>query len=171
MNVLFLDVDGVLNDFATLLFTDGELSDEKLEMVASLCKEFDCKIVLSTSWRGGMNEDTLECRQGSAAEIISKALKSKGCEIVGRTRELNNGRGADIAEYISRKLTSADNFLILDDEDVTICPWNDIRHEELADHFLRTKASNGMTYEDYRKVQAFFAGDRDWKTKTFTVEE
>lgn len=168
---MFLDVDGVLNDFATLLFTDRVFSDERLEMVASLYEEFGCKIVLSTSWRHGMNEDTLECAPNSAAETISNALQSKGCEIIGHTRSLKEGRGDDIAEYVGRKLAPADNFLILDDEDVTICPWNDVKHKELADHFLRTKASNGMTYEDYKRAQAFFAGDPDWRTKNFIMEE
>lgn len=163
MNFIFLDVDGVLNDFATMLFTDEELCDEKLEMIGSLCEDQHCQIVLSTSWRHGMNENTLECEPGSSAEKLTKALKSKGCVIAGRTGEYASDRGLLIADYVKAHLKEDDKFLILDDEDIVNCSFTCNTFPGLESHFLRTNALVGMTYEDYKKAVLFFEGDPNWK--------
>lgn len=50
-NIIFLDVDGVLNNMAYLKGKDtGEEIDMRaVERLAEICKECDCRIVLSSS--------------------------------------------------------------------------------------------------------------------------
>lgn len=161
MNIIFLDVDGVCNSFATHLFTDDAVDSTVLEMISSLCEEYDCKIVLSSAWRYSMDETTLKCRPGSCADKISKLLEKHKCPLIGRTPQLGTGRAEEIKAYIKDHLTTNDKFLIIDDEN--ICRYRGNTYEDLEPHFLRTNAMLGFTYEDYKKACLFFCNDKNWK--------
>ena len=52
-NIIFLDVDGVLNNMAYLKGKDTgeEIDMQAVERLAEIYKECDCRIVLSSSWR------------------------------------------------------------------------------------------------------------------------
>ena len=58
MNVIFLDIDGVICTLRShLAFGDGLLMDSwditVCQMIARLCEKNDCKLVISSTWRKG----------------------------------------------------------------------------------------------------------------------
>ena len=60
MNYIFLDVDGVLNDKYYLLFyadEDGVINQKSVDLLAKLVKQFNAKVILSSSWRNGFDDN------------------------------------------------------------------------------------------------------------------
>lgn len=124
MNVLFLDIDGVLNSHEWYeknkdeIMREGgtsfwrsvaELDPEACALVNAFCEEFDLKIVISSTWR----------KRHSATEIEAMFHK-KGlfAEVVGTTPSINNvPRGREIAEFIkNHPAMQIEKFVIFDDD-------------------------------------------------------
>lgn len=111
MKVLFLDIDGVLNNFATI--HKHMICEEKIDpkCVAQLNRIIeavpDLKIVVSSSWRVFFSLDE-----------ITAALRAKGFvgSLLDRTKRLDVvGRGDEIKEWLNRH-SDVKKFAILDDE-------------------------------------------------------
>ena len=52
MNIIFLDIDGVLNNTVSIMLTQKHIDSSCLELFMDTVKRIpDCKIVLSSSWR------------------------------------------------------------------------------------------------------------------------
>jgi len=142
MNILFLDVDGVLNndncwlrkDVNDIVFIKGfrneAFSKTALESLQQILEKFNCKIVVSSSWR----------HYDSDLKTLGKALESIGHEIFDITPDFrvysNNERcrGHEIEDWICRH-PEVENFVILDD-DRDIGP--------VMKHLLKTKTSLGL---------------------------
>lgn len=152
MKIIFLDYDGVVNN---LVFheIDGEpdfycKSPEKnssldkqvndFQAVAwlnKICREFNCKIVVSSTWRA--RNDYKEClyNAGFKGEIIGKTPKLKGCF---------PKRGLEIQNWLdNHKEYEVDDFIILDDD-------SDMEH--LMEHLIQTNTYKGLGYEEYEKI-------------------
>ena len=56
-NVIFLDFDGVID---TNYFTSNNQMEEKIKILADICHELDCKVVIEASAKDSINEETLE---------------------------------------------------------------------------------------------------------------
>jgi len=123
MKVIFLDIDGVLNNQQTfqsryehhqstgewLLEIDGIM----VSRLANIVKETNAKIVLSSSWRNGFSYDTCE-PLGEQAQGLVDILNKYGLSLYSRT-----GNGRDRAEEIEEWLHNhrdIDTFVILDDD-------------------------------------------------------
>ena len=153
MKVIFLDYDGVVNN---LVFheIDGEptfysknwdknpnkrdFSVNDFQAVAWLNKivrEFNCKIVVSSTWR--MRKDYKEC-------LYNAGFKG---EIIGRTPKLeqhvsHETRGREIKMWLDEH-PDIEDFVILDDDaDMWI----------LKDHLIQTNTYRGLGYEEYQKI-------------------
>ena len=99
-NIIFLDIDGVLNSYhffynkLTLLLdkifklrpkTETKMiSKWRLSLVALLCKIKSCDIVLSTSWRALWDENLVPIKECSAYKV-DKLLRDYGLNIIGKT--------------------------------------------------------------------------------------
>ena len=57
MNVIFLDFDGVL---CTYSYQSDEEIESKIKILADICHEFNCKIVIEASAKIAINEDNME---------------------------------------------------------------------------------------------------------------
>ena len=57
MNVIFLDFDGVLNTYHYVSYEDIE---RRIIILSEICKEYDCKVVISASAKDAIDEDTME---------------------------------------------------------------------------------------------------------------
>lgn len=148
--ILFLDIDGVLNNTDTIVKHSG----------GGVCKVFDpacvrqlwriidrtkCKIVLSSTWRLGGVESVfdpikLAClgRPKSESELIIEAFIGRTPSHVPGKRE----RGYEIGGWIKENNFSG-KFAILDDD-------SDMVH--LSDHLVQTKFQTGLTKKDADKV-------------------
>lgn len=135
VNILFLDYDGVVAlDFDIEAFRS--VFDRRcLENVNRLCREFDLKIVVSSSWRNESDYQDMLRDNGLGPDI----------EILGKTPELYIGREKEILAYLKEHI-NIDRFIILDDTPLT----------ELKAYHVQTSFSEGgfndEKYEEARRL-------------------
>ena len=135
MKVIFLDIDGVLNDAITTAdLMDDSPKKEHLDCLKQIVDATGAEIVLSSTWR----LFPLSRRE------IKKSLATVGLDFIDRTDELDDGRGAEIDAWLC-KHPEVENFVILDDED------RDMKGE-FADHIVRTSFYTGLLPEHVEKA-------------------
>lgn len=127
MKVIFLDVDGVLNNSYTfsdinyeIMYGYGrrvEIEDEKVEFLKQIVDATDAKIVLSSSWRTFFhkyNEKDIVPIFEKGLELKNK-LENHGLEIYDLTGfDYNGNRENEIRAYLE-KHDDISGFLIIDD--------------------------------------------------------
>ncbi len=102
-NILFLDYDGVIN---TDLYNYGQepFNQACMMNVEKLCKEYDLKIVVTSSWR----------EYNDYPEYLRKSGLSEEIEIRGCTEILHMFREDEIKDYLKNHIY-IHKFVILDD--------------------------------------------------------
>lgn len=154
MNVLFLDVDGVLNKFYnqeedSFQWEDAypKFSITALNLLKRLVEEENLVIVLSSTWRL-MKEDK---------DSIERLLDTYNLKIFDVTPYINyhreTTRAMEIRQWLDNR-KDIEAFIILDDEDGF---WS------LENHFIRTNASKGFVYSDFVVAKGKLANQRDKK--------
>ena len=140
MRVIFLDVDGVLNNNRTRtrtsdgwMFVDGYL----VARLARLVHETNATVVLSSTWREDWNQED-ESQNGVCFNELRDVLSEHDIEIFDRTGANRANRGQEIAEWLSNH-EEVESFVILDD-------MYDMG--ELIDHLIQTDGGVGLTDED-----------------------
>lgn len=107
MKIIFLDIDGVLNDFTAQGkdYFDDTPSDLHLRNLKEIVDETGAEIVLSSTWRlfKGLRK------------IVEKRLSDYGMKFIDSTIELREGRAAEISEWLTRHPDVTD-YVILDDD-------------------------------------------------------
>lgn len=120
MNVIFLDVDGVLNDqdliFEKFKTREIEISRDKLLLLKEIItSNDDTKVVLSSSWRIGLlKKDKKIFADTTYHREFLELLKEYGIEIYDITPSMMN-RVEEIRYYLDNN-KDIDNYVILDDE-------------------------------------------------------
>jgi hypothetical protein len=109
--VLFLDVDGVLNNIQTLLQAAavGEFNpicDLSLSILKNIVQKTNCQIVLSSSWR--LSEKNLNKLKLSFDKI--------GLVICGQTPDLIGARHLEIESWIESHIHHPALVAVLDDD-------------------------------------------------------
>ena len=105
MNIIFLDVDGVLNSAKEL--SEGPFSKISLSVLKRIVDETNAKIVVISSWR------LLEfSRKILLSELEKYHLKES---VIGMTPHLTSNR-EEIMTYLKSNEFSNLNFIILDDQ-------------------------------------------------------
>lgn len=131
--IIFLDIDGVLNDAPTILGTGNDLPTmEHLECLKQIVDATGAEIVLSSYWR-------LYKRYTKDVNI---ALKKVNLHLIDVTEELKE-RDEEIREWLGRH-PEVEQYLILDDEDVFT--------EELKEHHILTSFYEGLLTEHVEKA-------------------
>ncbi len=117
MNIIFLDVDGILNSQQEMVSQNvvGTMNYEGLNQVSlgllrTLCELTEAKIVISSTWRS------------DGHEAIAGAFEAKGWHgilmrtiIIGVTPHLNTNRGGEIDEWLMSH-PEVTNYVIVDDD-------------------------------------------------------
>jgi len=123
--VLFLDVDGVLNNegvFSDRRFGFLPIDNLCVERLHRVVRETECSIVLSSAWRGSdwherklEAEFVFECYFGELPHAERINVRHED----GSTKRLSgadyNGRGSEIAEWLSRH-PEVKQYAIVDDD-------------------------------------------------------
>ena len=147
MKVIFLDVDGVLNNFHTRTvtsdgwcFVDGFL----IERLRTLVKASGAKVILSSTWRDGWNRED-ESQNELCFIELRDALREHDIEIFDALPlPLRMRRSIAIREFFEKwKGEPIEEFVILDD-------WNDM--EEFTGHLVLTNPRFGLTNDDVAKA-------------------
>ena len=121
MNVIFLDVDGVLNCRFTKERVYGFIfvMDRKVEMLKSLVDETGARIVLSSTWRQGYfdRQQKMQNRNVDLYLALKDKLEEFGLEIMGHTPVIAyEQRGAEIDRWLHKwDGEPVESFVILDD--------------------------------------------------------
>lgn len=132
MNLIFLDIDGVLNNdnfHSSIYFDESNLFNLK-----KLILETDSYIVLSSYWRLG---EDLESFKENYFDFYGLSDR-----LIGFTPFLgfDTKRGEEIKSFLNT--IEYKNFVIIDDD-------NDMC--ELCEFLIQTDAKYGFTYNDYIK--------------------
>lgn len=113
MNVIFLDIDGVLHSWLEFNKRDldgqPKFKKEAIESLNKIIKEIDGKIVISSTWR-----------KTRSIEDFQNLFDSRGIEgeVVGLTEELDTGRGNEIKKWVDDN--DVEFFVAIDDDSRSI---------------------------------------------------
>lgn len=141
MNLIFLDIDGVLNSHRKLIevynrtkkphsLYNYPFDEICLSNFKHLVEAKNSKIVITSSWR----------KDEEGRRKIIEALKEYELDhhIIGYTPILHTSRGNEIKEYLNT-LEEEPNFIILDD---------DTDMEDLIEYLIKTNIKVGLTKEN-----------------------
>lgn len=156
-NVIFLDIDGVLNHgFPETqnagIRDDDMIEKDKVELLSRLVKSTGAKLVLHSGWRFWFDESMKPC--GGYAQILAAALEGQGMTLydktpdlttpeIRQTKKFSRVKAQEILLWVERN--KPDNWVVLDD-----LPLGDAQVEA---HQVRTDAAVGLTWDDVRKAE------------------
>lgn len=136
---VFLDIDGVLNDYNTTVYNNRSdilgkynISLEKLELLKLLLNEIKGSVVFISALR--YDEDFLE---------LAYTLTEMDIKIDGRTPSINDNKSLEILSYLTEHNIS--NYLILEDDELLDIP-------EIQEHLIETPTDDSL--QDYLVKEA-----------------
>ncbi|NLK96924.1 MAG: hypothetical protein GX272_02445 [Epulopiscium sp.] len=137
MNLIFLDIDGVLNCSESKSRCGGYLGidDRKVKLLAEIVKQTNAKIILVSSWKVHW-EKFYKDEQNELANYLDRKLKRQGLYIVDKTKHYGDERGKEIIEYLEN-ITVNNKWIVLDDE---IFP--DYEKLGICEHLVKTSFYN-----------------------------
>ena len=143
MRLIFLDVDGVLNNEHTRTTThDGWcfVDDYLVERLGRLVRESGAKIVLSSTWRDGWNREDETLNEPFFNDLRDK-LKEYKIEIWDALPLPMCPRRSQAIQawFDGHRYLDVESYVILDD-------WNDM--DQFTSHFVWTNPHYGLRDED-----------------------
>ena len=179
LNILFLDIDGVLNYFTQTpnnSFGGRFLSGEEIEpkLVKKFNKVFEeipnLKIVISSSWRGNMKRliwalkyagflyiENIIGRTPNATAVTKKRYNGETIDLPTPYTLLYERRGQQILKWfldnpgISKRMN---NFIIIDDEKYDIS--GKMGFNFLDQYFIQTDSSIGLSNINVQSIISHF---------------
>lgn len=143
MNILFLDIDGVLNTENAIMLNHYYRKDENfafdencVDYLNYICKKYDFKIVVSSTWRR------------SGLDNIRKQLYDNGVKgdvIDTTTFEHLENRGAEIQKWLDEHESEISNYIILDDDTDML--------ETQEKHFVNCNFVYGLTCIEIYQIE------------------
>ena len=158
-NVIFLDIDGVLNsnfwnDSHQKEISNGTLIDiEKIKLLAKLVKNTNAKLILHSGWRFWYNSNLEPTRKES--ENLSKLLQQEDIVIDGMTPDFSTEeirkskkfslvKASEILTWLAEH-EEVDKWIVIDDLD--------LHNPEIEIHQIKTDSAVGLTIEDIQKAK------------------
>lgn len=145
MKIIFLDIDGVLNNNKK----PYQLERSSVKRLSYIVKYSNAKIVLSSNWRHVYlqykNKEDMYSVNKKAIEQLLKLFSQYSLEIFDVTSVIGYGkesRPAEIQNWIN--LHSIESFVILDDEEV----WE---WDRLSNHLILCQP-NGLQFKHVLKA-------------------
>lgn len=143
--IIFLDIDGVLNNDKTLARTPQGfvgINSTLTSRLKNIVKETKAKIVLSSSWRVNYVKYYIS---DTDSKYLIKQLGYKDLKIEGSTTITGSNRGWQIKQYIEEHKIKT--FVILDDEFE-----NEFAEYNLTKHLVHTDSRLGLTRENVEQA-------------------
>lgn len=161
MNIIFLDIDGVLNSNFwekehQKEISNGTLIDiEKIKLLSGLVNEFSAKIVLHSGWKYWFDENLKPIRIES--ERLQELLKKYGLTIeavtpdfadeeIKRTKKFSLIKAKEILSWVESHPNS--NWVVIDDLD--------LHNEIVFKHQVMTDNNVGLVQADIEKAKEIF---------------
>lgn len=163
-NILFLDIDGVLNsnfrnDSHQREISDGTLIDEeKIRLLACLVKKTHAKIILHSGWRIWFDSELKPLR--IEAKRLVELLEKEGLHIEGltpdltteeirRTKKFSLVKGEEILLWLSLH-HDVTEWVVLDDLD--------LHNVQIEQHQVKPDQTTGLTLADVEKAVKILLG-------------
>ena len=146
ISVVFLDVDGVLNNSETTDLTPEHftgLDDILLQRLSTIISETKSVVVLTSTWKDEWNKDKSKCI--GDGKYLEEKLLQYGVTIFDKVDDSKTGsfhRAASINNYLESHL-DIEHYLILDDFEFDFASY-----PELIKHWIHTDESVGLTEDD-----------------------
>ena len=172
-NIIFLDMDGVLCNPSTCIAMGdvggvfSYIDPISAGLVKKLCVDYNCKIVISSSWRNWYDYEAMTAILNAACPTLGRYVintyKDKwanneswrtgdfiwDCEL---EKPEHTGRGMEIKKWIDEHSEHFNNFVILDD---------DSDMEPLLDNFVKTDCYDGMLFKHFEKAREILKREPD----------
>ncbi len=146
MNIIFLDIDGVLNTDKTCAVYDNELviEDNKLLLLKKLVEETQSKIVL-VSTKKDYWEKKDKNKQGLYGAYLDEKFSEYGLSAYDKTIDDGIHRGLGVLAWKSKN--NVRNLVILDDDDEG--------YDAITKTFylVNISSKNGLTEQDLEKAK------------------
>ena len=115
MNIIFLDVDGVLNSLPYCnKYPEEEISEYHIKMLAQLYNKVNAKIVLSSSWKDVIYNP--ETYNDTDRKMLDTLMNMDGLPFAGVLPDINEDkREIEISEWLRDRKGKVESFVILDD--------------------------------------------------------
>ena len=157
MKILMLDIDGVLNyeGCKDRIGWYCGIEDEKVELLKHIVDATDAKIVLSSTWRLGYNNEGHRLEE--AFIYLKEKLSKYGLSIYSMTPQIGRGnyRGREIHQWLQAYDGKVDEWVVLDDE--WFCDFNQY---EIGAHLVQTSFyGGGLTEEDAEEAIRILNGE------------
>ena len=136
INVIFLDIDGVLNTPNTK--THPPLEPACMEVLNEIISLTDSKIVISSNWRTAFKLDELKellVKHGLNGDVISITEE----EHPEKFSDYRCRRGNEILLWLKKNKKKVNKFLVLDDNSLGL------GEDKLISNFVRTNFLFGLT--------------------------
>lgn len=157
MNVIFLDFDGVINNFNNF---DG-VDFNNVKWLLEIVKESNAKIVATTSNKYSFQRNSNVNYKNTLYFRTVTLLEKMGIEIFDVTPYVYGDRKSEIIEYI-RNHKEIQNFLILDDEFVS---------DNLKDHQVLLDLYNGLCEEHVKPSLDILNGKLGFYPENYNFNE
>jgi len=144
MKILFLDIDGVLNNTSTMMKGWNEFDEGCIENLGNILRQTRAKIVLSSSWR----------RYPQMRRDFGRMLvKNRLIQFWGgdTTPILGTARAMEIQQWLDEN-PKVEIFAILDDDPDALLQAENGR-------FFRTRFQEGLTQEIASQIISFLNSD------------
>lgn len=183
-NIIFLDIDGVLNGYNKLNTLGWKLAcktknkkiknwyrnltdpcgihESKVKRLAKIVHTTNSKIVMSSCWRGAFWNVPYE-QKTDRQKKLTDLLKKYNIEVIGITPRAINGRREDeIITWLAKNEEKVKNFIILDDEsaDLTCFKYSNLIQTVSYNSHTRKKKGTGIKNEHVKKAIDFLNADR-----------
>ncbi len=138
MKIIFLDIDGVLTTVTWRSFQ--HFNPVCVNMLKSILKAGDYKIVISSTWRGsGINNNSSLDKELRASKLMDYLYLPDWY-----TPRLNTIRGLEIKDWLDKHPEVTD-YLILDDDSDML--------DEQKPFFVKTSTYDGILFEHFQQMQ------------------
>ena len=141
MNIVFLDIDGVLNSMPYFKSIKGhrnrtynEIDESRLPFLQRIIKENNAHIVLSSTWRDLDNEQNQECY--AMWEYLVNTLAKYDLKIMSKTPIIEQIRPLEIRTWLGNRIDKDEIKWISIEDD-----WDEELYEEygISGHLIETK--------------------------------
>ena len=144
MNVIFLDFDGVLN---TYHYHSNEDIENKVKILADICQEYNCKIVIESSYKDSIDEETMEI-YNEWVNFLFSLFKKYHIECIGRCPNVIRRispisyipmwKEDEIRLYLFRH-PEIEHYCVIDDDDMPYVIHGESDLNKVRNHLVRTK--------------------------------